>query len=105
MNRLLSPALGALVLIAASAALADRTPEFEGHCAMSVASGNSLPTDCSVVWISPKTSKLYCFSSENAKAVFVRNASSNEDRAQAFWKDPSFWEKLQRERGDGQPEG
>lgn len=105
MNRLLPPALGAVMLIAATAVLADRSPEFEGHCAMSVATGNSLPTDCSVVWISPKTNKLYCFGSESAKAAFVRNASGNEDRAQAFWKDPGFWEKLHQERGADQPGG
>jgi hypothetical protein len=75
--------------------------ELDGNCALSASLGNKLPTDCSVVWISPKTNKLYCFSSENAKQVFVRNAASNEKLAQAFWQDPSFWEKLVEERDAG----
>jgi hypothetical protein len=72
--------------------------EFDGNCALSASLGNKLPTDCSVVWISPTTNKLYCFSSENAKQIFIRNAVGNEKLAQAFWQDPSFWEKLVQER-------
>jgi hypothetical protein len=53
-----------------------------------------------VVWISPQTNKLYCFSSEAAKAAFMRDPQANEKSAQAFWKDPSFWEKLQKERDE-----
>lgn len=93
----------AALLSWSSHAAAQTEPEFEGHCAMSAALGNKLPTDCSVVWISPKSNRLYCFSSEAARNAFVRNASGNEDRAQAFWKDPAFWENLQRER-DATPE-
>jgi len=72
--------------------------EFDGNCALSASLGNKLPTDCSVVWISPKSNRLYCFSSENAKQIFVRKASQNEELAQAFWQNPAFWEKLQEER-------
>jgi hypothetical protein len=72
--------------------------EFDGNCALSASLGNKLPTDCSVVWISPKSSRLYCFSSENAKQIFLRKASQNEEMAQAFWQNPAFWEKLQQER-------
>ena len=50
---------------------------------MSAANGNSLPTSCSVVWISPPD-KLYCFSSEKAKQAFMRDPRGNERRAQAF---------------------
>jgi hypothetical protein len=72
--------------------------EFDGNCALSASLGNKLPTDCSVVWISPKSDKLYCFSNENAKQIFLRKASANEELAQAFWQNPGFWEKLQQER-------
>jgi hypothetical protein len=83
----------ALSLAAAAAVAAD--PEFEGHCAMSVSAGARLPTDCSVVWISPED-KLYCFSSEQAKAAFMRDPRTNEQRAQANWKDPKFWEERRK---------
>jgi hypothetical protein len=75
-------------------------PEFDGNCAMSVSMGARLPTDCSVVWISPED-RLYCFSSEQAKAAFMRDPVSNEQRAQSNWKDPKFWERLKQ----SQPEG
>jgi hypothetical protein len=84
----------AAALVTAAAYAAD--PEFEGHCAMSVSVGARLPTDCSVVWISPED-KLYCFSSEQAKSAFMRDPRSNEQRAQANWKDPKFWEERQKE--------
>lgn len=90
----------AAALLAAATAATGQQPEFEGHCAMSAALGNKLPTSCSVVWISPQTNKLYCFSSEAAKAAFMRDPQANEKSAQAFWKDPAFWEKLKKERGD-----
>jgi hypothetical protein len=66
---------------------------FKGQCAMSVASGKPVPTDCSIYWISPED-KLYCFSSVAARDEFVANAPRNEKLADAFWRDPAFWEKL-----------
>jgi hypothetical protein len=104
MKTLILATLAALAIFSGTSRAQDK-PEFDGHCAMSASLGNSLPTDCSVVWISPKSSRLYCFSSESAKQAFVGNASTNEDRAQAFWKDPSFWERRQQERSDESPEG
>ena len=97
--KIVRTAIAAALLAAASVAMSEE-PEFEGHCAMSAALGNKLPTSCGVVWISPQTNKLYCFSSEAAKAAFMRDPQANEKSAQAFWKDPGFWEKLQKERGD-----
>lgn len=90
----------AAVALALSAVVSAQEPEFDGNCAMSAALGNKLPTSCSVVWISPQTNKLYCFSSEAAKTAFMRDPQANETSAQAFWKDPTYWEKLQRERGN-----
>jgi hypothetical protein len=98
--RTLRTAIAAALLVAGGVAIGQE-PEFDGHCAMSAALGNRLPTSCSVVWISPQTNKLYCFSSQAAKAAFMRNPEANEQSAQAFWKDPAFWEKRQKERGDG----
>jgi hypothetical protein len=91
----------AAFLLALSGPLCAQEPEFDGDCAMSASLGHKLPTSCSVVWISPQTSKLYCFRSETAKATFMANPEANEKSAQAFWKDPAFWEKLQKERDSG----
>jgi hypothetical protein len=79
---------------------AEPEPEGGGHCAMSAANGTSLPTSCSVVWISPQD-KLYCFSSEGAKRAFLQDPEKNERRAQAFFKDPSLWERLKKEETGG----
>jgi hypothetical protein len=97
-SRILLACLLALSTVAFAQQHAHPEAELDGNCALSASLGNKLPTDCSVVWISPKTSKLYCFSSEKAKQIFVRQASSNEQLAQAFWQDPAFWEKLRQER-------
>jgi hypothetical protein len=87
----------ALSFVAASALAGEA--EFDGNCAMSVSMGARLPTDCSVVWISPED-KLYCFSSEQAKAAFMRDPTGNEQRAQSNWKDPKFWERVKQSRPD-----
>ena len=71
--------------------------QFEGKCAMSVAMGTPVPTDCSVYWIS-KEEKLYCFSSVAAREMFLANAPRNEQLADAFWRDPAFWEKLKNQQ-------
>jgi len=70
--------------------------QFDGNCAMSAALGRKDPTDCSVFWISPED-KLYCFSSLQAKSMFLQNADRNEKLAKAFWEDPAYWEKRKRE--------
>jgi len=86
--------------IAVTALAADPVPEGGGQCAMSASIGNSMPTTCSGVWISP-ADKLYCFSSERAKEMFLKDPEGNERRAQAFWKDPSLLQKLLKEKPEG----
>jgi YHS domain-containing protein len=88
------------VLLAWAGWASPAEPEGEGRCAMSAAQGTSLPTSCSVVWISPQD-KLYCFSSEKAKRLFLQDPEANERRAQAFFKDPSLWEKLKKSEPEG----
>lgn len=95
--------VGAYVaVLAATASGADtqHNPEFDGNCAMSAAMGSKLPTTCSVVWISPQD-KLYCFSSEAAKAMFMQDPDGNERRAQTFWKDPTLWDRLKKQQPEG----
>jgi hypothetical protein len=56
--------------------------EFDGSCAWGLAEyGAIVPTDCSINWIDPKTSKTYCFSSEKSKQSFLQNPDENERRA------------------------
>jgi len=87
-------------LLASAAWAGAAEPEGEGRCAMSAAMGTSLPTSCSVVWISPQD-KLYCFSSERAKRLFLQDPEINERRAQAFFKDPELWDKLKKSEPGG----
>jgi hypothetical protein len=87
----------ALVLAAGAGPSLAADKQFEGHCAMSVAAGTPVPTDCSVYWISPDD-KLYCFSSVASRDAFLANEPRNEKLADAFWRDPAFWEKLKNEQ-------
>ena len=100
MHRFKRIAIAACLASGGLALAAEPEPEGGGHCAMSAANGSSLPTSCSVVWISPQD-KLYCFSSEGAKRLFLLDPEANERRAQAFFKDPSLWEKLKKEETGG----
>ena len=86
-------ALAALLYLNGLAIGLAAEPEYGGKCAMSVAAGHPVPTDCSIYWISPED-KLYCFSSVAARDMFVANAPRNEKLADAFWRDPAFWDKL-----------
>ena len=57
--------------------------EFDNSCAMGLAEGQTVKTDCSVNWTAPD-GKVYCFSSENSKATFLKNAEANIKKAQDF---------------------
>jgi hypothetical protein len=87
----------AALAAAATVSVLAAEKQFEGKCAMSVASGTPVPTDCSIYSISPED-KLYCFSSVAARDAFVSNAPRNEKLADAFWRDPAFWEKLKNQQ-------
>ena len=71
--------------------------QFKGHCAMSAAKGSIVPTDCSIYWISPED-KLYCFVNAEARDKFVAEAPRNQKLADAFWRDPAFWEQLNEQQ-------
>jgi hypothetical protein len=57
--------------------------EFDNSCAMGLAEGQTVKTDCSVNWTAPD-GNVYCFSSENSKATFLKNAEANLKKAQEF---------------------
>jgi hypothetical protein len=89
--------LAALLLLITIGSTWAGEAQFNGQCAMSVAAGTPVPTDCSVYWISPED-KLYCFSNVAAREMFLANAPRNEKLADAFWRDPAFWEKLKNQQ-------
>jgi hypothetical protein len=89
--------LAALVCLSCLGLARAAETQFGGQCAMSVAIGKPVPTDCSIYWISPED-KLYCFSSVAARDMFVANAPRNEKLADAFWRDPAFWDKLKSQQ-------
>lgn len=77
-------ALGIACLHASTGFAADTAaPEFGGQCAMSLAQGQHVPTDCSIRW-SDKDGKTYCFGSDESKKRFLENPTGNLDRAREF---------------------
>jgi hypothetical protein len=57
------------------------SPEFDGTCAMGLAEGKRIKTSCKVKWINPKGGKAYCFTTEDSKAVFLKDVDGNLAKA------------------------
>ena len=57
--------------------------EFGNECAMGLASGQEVKTDCSVSWSAPD-GKVYCFSTEKSKEAFLQNPDGNIQKAREF---------------------
>jgi len=68
---------------APSATPAPAKGEFDNSCAMGLAEGQTVKTDCSVNWTAPD-GKVYCFSSDKSKETFLKNAEANLKKAQDF---------------------
>lgn len=60
-------------------------PEYGGACAMGMALGKEIKSECTVQWQNPKTKKLYCFSNEEMKKRWGENIGDNERKASATW--------------------
>ena len=74
---------GAFALGLATAAMA-ATGEFDNMCSWGLANQKDVKTDCSVnTTIQGKT---YCFSSDQAKADFMKSPDANLAKAQSFYK-------------------
>lgn len=76
---LLVPMLATAPLFIKGLAIAGE-PEFGGTCAMGLAEGKRIKTNCSVNW-TDKDGKLYCFGNEDSKAFFLKDASGNLAKA------------------------
>jgi YHS domain-containing protein len=60
------------------------TGQFSNMCSWGLANHKDVPTDCSVnTSIKGKT---YCFSSQEAKANFLKNPAANLSKAASFYK-------------------
>ena len=75
-----SAVAGAFLLGMATAAMA-ATGEFGNRCAMGLAMGKDIPTDCSVS--APLGGKTYCFIDKVAMMEFQKNPTENLAKAQA----------------------
>jgi YHS domain-containing protein len=58
--------------------------EFDNSCAMGMAEGQTVKTDCSVNWTADD-GKVYCFSSEASKEAFLKNPTENIQKAKEFF--------------------
>jgi len=62
---------------------ADTKSEFDDQCAMGLASGQTVKTDCSVNW-TDEEGRVYCFSTEPSKQAFLKDPSGNLKKAKDF---------------------
>lgn len=77
-----SAVVSAFLLGMATAALAV-TGEYDNMCAMGLALGKDISTDCSIhAEIQGKT---YCFGSKDAMADFMKDTEGNLAKAQAYY--------------------
>jgi hypothetical protein len=75
-----SAILACLLGLAAMGFAADK-PEFDSLCATGLAMGQKIKTDCSVNWTNPQDGKVYCFSNDAAKSIFLQDATVNLRKA------------------------
>jgi len=88
--------IGLAVVLAFASQARGANPEYDGECAMGMAEGTKISTDCAVVWLSPE-GKIYCFFNQAAKEKFMKSPQENLQRAQAFWDNPSVLKQIRRE--------
>ena len=62
---------------------ADRAPEFDGLCAQGLAEGMRIKTTCEIHWVDEDGSR-YCFTTEDARTVFLENPRVNIEKARDF---------------------
>ncbi len=87
--------VGFAVLLALAAPARGADPEYDGHCALGMAEGTPISTDCAVVWLSPE-GKIYCFFNQAAREKFLLAPQENLQRAQAFWDNPAVLKQIRR---------
>jgi YHS domain-containing protein len=84
MSRVSTPALAVALMLGLATTAYAATGEFRNMCSWGLANHKDVPTDCSVnTTIKGKT---YCFSSQEAKANFLKNPTDNLSKAESFYK-------------------
>lgn len=81
MNKAMLTAAFAGAVLFATAALAG---EYTNYCAMGLASGKKIQTDCSIS--SQLEGKTYCFGSAEAMTEFMKDPKGNLAKADEFFK-------------------
>jgi YHS domain-containing protein len=76
---------GALALGLSTAAFAATSGQFKDMCAWGLANHKEVQTDCTVK--SDYKGKTYCFSSEQAKADFMKHPGKNLSKAEENFKE------------------
>jgi YHS domain-containing protein len=79
----LAAVVAVLVMLTYASPLRAAEGEFNDQCAMGLASGQSIKTDCSVNW-TDEDGHIYCFSSENSKQAFLKDPEGNLKKAKDF---------------------
>jgi YHS domain-containing protein len=82
-NIYLKTALAGAIALAMSTAAFAVTGEFKNMCSWGLANHKNVQTDCTVN--SSIKGKTYCFSSEQAKADFMKNPDANLAKAGSFY--------------------
>jgi YHS domain-containing protein len=75
--------LAALGAAASHAAIDPSQAEFGGQCPEALSEGQHIMTSCAVTWTG-KDGKTYCFSTEAAKASFLKSPDEKLERAREF---------------------
>ena len=70
-------------LLFATAATAATTGEYDNMCAMGMALGKDIATDCSVN--AEVDGKTYCFGNEDAKTLFMKDPAANLAKAETYY--------------------
>jgi YHS domain-containing protein len=84
MSRVSTPALAVALMLGLATTAYAATGEFSNMCSWGLANHKDVSTDCSInTTIKGKT---YCFSSQEAKANFMKNPTSNLGKAASFYK-------------------
>jgi len=89
--------LGFAIVLVVVAPAWGANPEYDGQCALGMAEGTPISTDCAVVWLSPE-GKIYCFFNQAAKEKFLLAPQENLQRAQAFWDNPAVLKQIRRKQ-------
>lgn len=77
-------AIGWMSTLSPAARAEVSTGEFANSCAMGLARGEQIDTDCSINW-KADDGKTYCFGSEQSRAAFLEDPAENIRKAAAFY--------------------